>query len=69
MQGLFSCGQLEISTITSISARRSTYLPGAEIPSSKVSPPSAVTGTFMKKLMFGPMSPLPRRPSCTQARR
>ena len=29
LHGLFNCGQLEISTITSISARSSTYLPGA----------------------------------------
>src|SRR5258706_8562689 len=69
LQGLFSCGQFEISTITSISARSSTYLPGAEIPSSNVRPPAAVTGTFMKKLIFALMSRFDRRPSCAHARR
>src|SRR5579864_5403854 len=44
LQGLFNCGQLLIRTRTSISARISTYLPGSEIPSSKVKPPSGVTG-------------------------
>src|SRR5690349_21517139 len=49
LQGLFNCGQLLITASTSISARSSTYLPGPETPSSNVSPPSGVTGTFMKK--------------------
>jgi hypothetical protein len=39
LQGLLSCGQLEISTMTLHSARSSTYFPGAEMPSSKVNPP------------------------------
>ncbi|MNY81501.1 hypothetical protein D3C86_2230950 [compost metagenome] len=66
---MFSCGQLEINTITSICALSSTYLPGAEMPSAKVRPPSGVTGTFMKKLMLAPMSRFSRRPSVRLARR
>ena len=45
-------------TSTSISARISTYLPGSEMPSSNVSLPLGVTGTFMKKLMLLVMSRL-----------
>ena len=56
LQGLFNCGQLLMSASTSISARISTYLPGSEMPSSKVSLPSGVTGTFMKKLILAVMS-------------
>ena len=41
---------------TSVSARISTYLPGSEMPSSNVSLPSGVTGTFMKKLILLVMS-------------
>jgi hypothetical protein len=44
--------------MTFMSARISTYLPGAETPSANVSPPSGVTGTFMKKLMLWAMSRL-----------
>ena len=56
LQGLFNCGQFEISTITLRNAVSSTYFKGADIPSSKVNSPSEVTGTFMKKLMLWPMS-------------
>ena len=56
LQGLFSCGQFEISTMTFISASISTYLPGADRPSANSNPPSGVTGTFMKKLMLWVMS-------------
>ena len=56
MQGLLSCGQFEMRQTTSIAATISTYLPGAEIPSANVSPPSGDTGTFMKKLMLHAMS-------------
>ena len=52
LHGLLICGQLEISTSTSISARRSTRSPGAEMPSTMPSVPSASTGTFMNQLMF-----------------
>src|SRR6185437_14075718 len=52
LHGLLICGQLEINSSTSRSTRSSTYLPGAETPSSKVRPPSGVSGTFMKKLML-----------------
>src|SRR5215472_18845397 len=58
LHGLFNWGQLLISARTSISARISTYLPGSEMPSSNVSLPSGVTGTFMKKLMLLAMSRL-----------
>src|SRR6266576_2745470 len=58
LHGLFNCGQLLISASTSISARISTYLPGSEMPSSNVSLPSPVTGTFIKKLMLLAMSRL-----------
>src|SRR3546814_580037 len=60
LQGLLICGQFETTTITSISACRSTVEPGAEMPSTMPSAPSSSTGTFMKKLMFGTMSRLPR---------
>src|SRR5215813_3274996 len=56
LHGLFNCGQLLISASTSVSARISTYLPGSEMPSSNVSLPSVVTGTFIKKLMLLVMS-------------
>src|SRR5215472_8312894 len=58
LHGLFNWGQLLISASTSVSARISTYLPGSEIPSSNVSLPSGVTGTFIKKLMLLVMSRL-----------
>lgn len=48
----------QLQIITSIIALISTYLPGAEIPFANVSPPSAVTGTFIKKLMLWVMSRL-----------
>ena len=52
------------------SARSSTYLPEPEIPSAKVRAPSAVTGTFMKKLMLAPMSRLDKaRPDLEKAER
>src|SRR5207302_7963681 len=60
LQGLLICGQLEIATSTSISARRSRYFPGAEIPSTIPSVPSASTGTFMNQLMLETRSRLPR---------
>src|SRR6185369_13623978 len=44
LQGLLICGQLETTTMTSISARRSTDNPGAEIPSTMPSAPSSSTG-------------------------
>ena len=52
LHGLLSCGQFETSTSTSVSARISTYLPASLMPSSKLKPPSGVSGTFMKKLML-----------------
>src|SRR5215472_6438791 len=56
LQGLFNWGQLLMAHRTSVSARSSTYFPGSEMPSSNVSLPSGVTGTFMKKLMLLVMS-------------
>ena len=44
----------------SISARRVTVRPGAEMPSTIPSVPSASTGTFMNQLMLETMSRLPR---------
>src|SRR5215510_7144551 len=68
LQGLFNCGQLLMRASTSISARSSTYLPGPETPSRNVRPPCGVTGTFMKKLMFGARSRFSRpRPQTSAA--
>ena len=44
LQGLLICGQFDTTTSTSISARSSTYLPGAEMPSTMPSVPSGSTG-------------------------
>ena len=59
LQGLLICGQLETTTTTSISARRSRYRPGAEMPSTIPSVPSGSTGTFMYQLTLGTRSRLP----------
>ena len=58
LQGLLICGQLEMTTSTSISARTSTCFPGAEMPSTIPSVPSALTGTFMNQLMLDTRSRL-----------
>ncbi|VEH92192.1 Uncharacterised protein (plasmid) [Tsukamurella tyrosinosolvens] len=47
LQGLLICGQLEINTSVSISARSTTFFPGAERPSTMPSVPSGSTGTYM----------------------
>src|SRR6185312_14301218 len=63
LHGLLICGQLLITTSVSISANKSRYFPGAEIPSTIPSAPSASTGTFMNQLMFDVISRLPS-PCC-----
>src|SRR6201987_2621556 len=60
LHGLFICGQFETRTRMSISARNATRLPGAEMPSTMPSVPSASIGTFMNQLRLdtrsrGPM--------------
>src|ERR1700744_6571389 len=60
LQGLLTCGQFEITNSTSISAVTSTWLPGAEMPSTTVKFPDASIGTFMKKFRFETMSRLVR---------
>src|SRR4051812_45666444 len=58
LQGLLTWGQLEMTQRTSISARSSTWSPGAERPSTMVICPEGWIGTFMKKLMLGTISRL-----------
>src|ERR1700722_17886908 len=56
LHGLLSCGQFDMRQSTLVSAFSSTYLPPPEMPSANVRSPSGLTGTFMKKLMFGARS-------------
>src|SRR5260370_8408367 len=60
LQGLLTCGQLEITKITSMSAVTSTWLPPAEMPSTTVKFPEGSIGTFMKKFRLATMSRLAR---------
>src|SRR5260370_31251876 len=60
LQGLLTCGQLEITKITSMSAVTSTWVPPAEMPSPTRTFPEGSSGTFMKKLRLATMSRLAR---------
>src|SRR5262249_47158034 len=68
LHGLRVCGQFETTASTSISARRSTWSPGFESPSTIPIVPSGATGTFMKKLRLATTSRRPR-PKGASARR
>jgi hypothetical protein len=48
--GRMSCGQADMATMQSSSARRVTESPGVVVGGSKESLPSAVQGMFMKRL-------------------
>src|SRR5262249_47957570 len=59
LQGLFIWGQFDTRTRTSVSACTATRLPGADIPSTMPSDPSASTGTFMNQLRLETRSRAP----------
>src|SRR3989449_9746650 len=68
LQGFRVCGQFEMTASVSISARRSTWSPGRDTPSTIAIAPSGWTGTFMNQLMLVTMSFLPS-PKGARARR